>query len=75
MGIYISSPAPLDKKGKGERKLHEMLTKFVFTFQGYHILEKYSRQKKIKIINVTSNSYIDAFERIAPEEFQEKLFY
>jgi len=72
---YISSPAPLDKKGKGERKLHEILTKFVFTFQGYHILEKYSRHKKIKIINVTSNSYIDAFERIAPEEFQEQLFY
>ncbi len=58
-----STPRPMLKKGKDKRRLHEVLIKFVYAFEGYFILEKYARSRKVKIINATPGSYIDAFER------------
>jgi len=59
-----SKGKPLDKRGKGERNLPELLTKLVHAFNGYFILETYSRYRKANIRNATPNSLIDAFERI-----------
>ena len=54
---------PMDKLGKGERKLYEILQKFVYAFKGYFVLLEFSKKKNIEIINMTEGSYIDAFER------------
>ncbi len=58
-----SVPRPMLKKGQDKRKLHEVLIKFVYAFEGYFILEKYAQSRNVKIINATPGSYIDAFER------------
>lgn len=56
---------PVHKEGKGQRKLHEILIKWVYAFQSYWELEEYSKSVNVKIYNVTKDSYVDAFERIA----------
>jgi len=59
-----SEPKPMQKAGRGKRKLHEVLVKFVYAFKGYFVLEEYSIYRQSKIYNATPNSFIDAFERI-----------
>lgn len=58
-----STPRPMLKKGRDKRRLHEVLIKFVYAFEGYFILERYAQSRQVKIINATPGSYIDAFER------------
>lgn len=55
---------PVHKEGKGQRKLHEILIKWVHAFQSYWELEEYSKSVNVKIYNVTKNSYVDAFEKM-----------
>lgn len=55
-------PVYWDGSGKS-RKLHEVLLKFYFAFRSYWELNELSKIYKSKIINLTENSYIDAFER------------
>jgi hypothetical protein len=57
----------LDKRGKGARKLHEILHKFMLAFKGYFILKEYAEYKNVKIYNATPDSFIDAFERVKLE--------
>jgi hypothetical protein len=66
-----SKEEPLDKRGIGKRKLHEILHKFMTAFQGYFYIQEYSETKKIKILNLTKNSFIDAFERASIKEINE----
>ena len=40
-------------------------------FQGYFYIQEYSETKKIKILNLTKNSFIDAFERASIKEINE----
>lgn len=55
---------PMYKGGsKKERRLHEVLEKFYFTFRSYWELNDYAEEKGIKIYNLTQDSYIDAFDR------------
>lgn len=54
---------PMYKKGQDTRKLHEVLQKFVISFEAYFTLEKFATKKGQKIINLTPGSFIDAFER------------
>lgn len=54
---------PVHKKGKGQRKLHEIIIKWVYSFQSYWELEYYSKHINVKIYNVTKDSFVDAFER------------
>jgi len=49
--------------GKGKRKMHEVLQKFVHAFQGYFEINNYSIYRGQEIINCTEGSYIDAFKR------------
>lgn len=55
---------PMNKLGRGTRKMHEVLQKFVYSFAAYHEIEQYANHKKVDIYNTTTNSHIDAFERI-----------
>jgi hypothetical protein len=48
---------------KNERKLHEVLIKFYYTFKGYWDLKEYACKKNVDIVNLTANSYIDAFKK------------
>lgn len=54
----------LDKRGHGERKLWELLHKFMLAFKGYFILKKYAEKRGVAVLNATPKSFIDAFERI-----------
>jgi hypothetical protein len=58
-----STAKPMDNLGKGSRKMHEVLQKFVYAFRGYIEINEYSRLKGQEIINCTKGSYIDAFKR------------
>jgi hypothetical protein len=48
---------------KKERKLHEVLIKFYYAFKGYWDIREYASGKNIEIVNLTTNSYIDAFKK------------
>ncbi len=58
-----AKPDVMKKTGKGKRKMHEILIKFVLSFSGYHTIRKYADKQGITIKNITPNSMIDAFER------------
>lgn len=52
----------------GERqKYHEYMEHWVNTFKAYHAVASYAKSKNCKIINMTKESYIDAFEKIKHE--------
>jgi hypothetical protein len=59
-----SKPETMKKLGRGTRKLHEVLRKFMLSFEGYFILKNFADYKKASILNATPASFIDAFERI-----------
>lgn len=63
--IKKSKPSTMrkDLKGLQSRKLHEILYKFYLTFKGYHEINKYSKRFNVEIFNLTTDSFIDAFER------------
>lgn len=44
-------------------KLHEILLSFHIAFKSYHTLRRYADKIGAKIINITPDSFIDAFER------------
>lgn len=46
-----------------KRNLAQVLTKFVHSFNSYYILNKYAKRSNIKVLNITKESFIDAFER------------
>ncbi len=61
---HTARAEPMQKLGRDQRKLHEVLTKFMHTFSGYFVLRDYAESIDAKIINITPASYIDAFERM-----------
>lgn len=58
-----------DKELKRIRKdylnypLHQILHSFSVAFRSYHIIQRYATRKGIAIINITPDSFIDAFPR------------
>lgn len=50
-----------------KRTLWEILEKFMYTFKSYEEIEKYAKSKNVKILNHTSMSYIDAFQKVESE--------
>lgn len=44
-------------------KMHEILSDLSLTFAAYHNLKTFADYMHVKVINMTPNSYIDAFER------------
>ncbi len=57
-------PAVMKKMGKGQRKMHEILEKFYYSFRAYHEIAAYSTHKNTRIYNITPGSMVDAFERM-----------
>jgi hypothetical protein len=51
-------------------KMHQLLINSSKALKGYHNLNKYAVYKKVKIYNCSSNSFIDAFDRLDYEEFR-----
>jgi len=45
------------------QKYHQFLTHWTDTFKSYHLINAYAESKECRVINMTENSYIDAFER------------
>lgn len=45
------------------RKLHEVLEKFYYTFRSYWTLSSYAEYRRVEIVNITPDSYIDAFKK------------
>lgn len=60
---HTAKAAPMYKLGREERKLHEVLEKFQLAFKAYHLLQGYAKKRGVSIINITPDSYIDAFDR------------
>ncbi len=58
-----SKAKPLDWKGKGARKLHEILYKFMTAFASYFVIDEFAKSRNVRIINQTKGSFIDAFDR------------
>lgn len=54
---------PMNKKGVGERRLDEILHKFMLSFRAYFEIDEYAVGRGVRIVNLTPGSYIDAFER------------
>lgn len=49
---------------KGEfYKLNELLVDLSRMFSGYHEIQRYCEKRNLKVINLTKDSYIDAFEK------------
>lgn len=57
-------PSTMQKNVKEDRKLHEMLYKFVYTFEGYFFIREFAEKSRSKIWNCTPGSFIDAFNRL-----------
>ena len=53
----------MQKLGRGERNLYELLIMYVHTFRGYFIIRKYAESRNTTILNATKGSFIDAFDR------------
>lgn len=60
-----SSYEPMNKYGKGSRKLHEVLEKFYITFKSHFFLRYYADSRNVTIYNASPSSYIDAFPKKA----------
>ncbi len=59
-----STPKPMHKnEGRENRLLHEVLHKFYISFKNYHDLNEYAKSRGAQIINLTEESFIDAFPR------------
>lgn len=55
---YWKNPATRE-----QYKMHELLRDFAYMFESYHELRCYADSLGSKIVNMTKNSFIDAFER------------
>lgn len=58
-----SKPARMRKPGKKKRLVHEVLHKFMLSFESYHTINDYALSRGVRVINQTPGSMIDAFER------------
>ena len=59
----IVSNKPLRHIYGSEYKMHEILRDFALMFEGYHLLNEYSKVLGSSIINLCEYSFIDAFKR------------
>lgn len=59
-----------DYMGRTFLSLHEILNTFSQAFKSYHILNTWAKSKDIKVLNLTPDSFIDAYERQELEEFK-----
>ncbi|MGQ8337278.1 hypothetical protein ACUNWD_12075 [Sunxiuqinia sp. A32] len=65
-----SKSLPLVWKKNKNRRLHEILYKFMTAFKGYFTVQEYAESKQVDILNCTKGSFIDAFNRIDLEDYE-----
>ncbi|MFM7595519.1 MAG: hypothetical protein ACKO4Y_05005 [Flavobacteriales bacterium] len=58
-----TQPMKVEDRIDRPRKLHEIIHKFYLSFKGYWQIKAYAKTKQVSIINASSISMIDAFER------------
>jgi len=58
-----SKPGVMYMLGQRPRRLFEILHKLMLAFRAYFDILEYSRKKRVKIVNCTPGSLIDAFDR------------
>lgn len=44
--------------------LHQVLESMYIAFRTYHVIRRYADYRGVKVLNITPNSYVDAFERL-----------
>jgi hypothetical protein len=58
-----TQPMKVEDRIDRPRKLHEIIHKFYLSFKGYWQIKSYANKKQVSIINASSVSMIDAFDR------------
>ena len=58
-----TQPMKVEDRIDRPRKLHEIIHKFYLSFKGYWQIKAYAKAKHVSIINASSISMIDAFDR------------
>ena len=58
-----TQPMKVEDRIDRPRKLHEIIHKFYLSFKGYWQIKTYAKAKHVSIINASSTSMIDAFDR------------
>jgi hypothetical protein len=58
-----TQPMKVEDRIDRPRKLHEIIHKFYLSFKGYWQIKTYAKAKHVSIINASSVSMIDAFDR------------
>lgn len=58
-----TQPMKVEDRIDRPRKLHEIIHKFYLSFKGYWQIKAYANVKHVSIINASSTSMIDAFDR------------
>ncbi len=58
-----TQPMKVEDRIDRPRKLHEIIHKFYLSFKGYWQIKSYANTKQVSIINASSVSMIDAFDR------------
>ena len=77
-GIEISDKHFYDKKSARlkvihpetleQSKIHDFFANLARTFKSYHLIEQYAKSRGVKILNASSISYIDAFDKVKLED-------
>lgn len=68
-----SKPMKMEDRIQQPRKLHEIIHKFYLSFEGYWLIKAFAERHRIRIINASKTSMIDAFERNSLKEFSENM--
>lgn len=67
-----STESTMHKRGKGKMSLTRLLQQYMNVFRSYEYLERYSRGNSVEILNLTVNSYVDAFKKVDFSDFKTK---
>lgn len=68
-----SKPMKMEDRITKPRKLHEIIHKFYLSFEGYWWIKAYADKAKIRVVNASKTSMIDAFDRKSLQAFLEEL--
>lgn len=60
---YGNQSRPWKKNDTETFKMHEILSTLSYTFEAYWEIREFAQDKNVHIVNMTKNSFIDAFER------------
>jgi hypothetical protein len=55
---------PMYKLDGEKYRMHDIFRKLYFSFKGYFILQNYAKYRKVQILNASSKSYIEAFDKV-----------